>query len=176
MSLARFVPLTCATCATDLVGRATDHVLTCAGCGRGWVGSQGGLHPVVLERVESGRQLRADLWLPFWIWSNAAAGAFLSARPLSIARLATAVRSDWHAADTLAPAFAIGSRLPAAAAARIVHLAGTPEPAGEPRLWLVPAESDGTRVRPHHTETALYVDDVVERLVMTRAVADPAPR
>ena len=106
----------------------------------------------------------ALLALPFWVLGPIAFPAFLGARPLTLARIATRALSTWRTADGVEPPFPLGARVTPDSAPQVCRLARLPAPAaGAPlALLAVPARLEGGRYLLPGDAGTLYPDDVHE--------------
>jgi hypothetical protein len=171
VSAPRFLPLACPRCSDDLAGRAVDRAAFCRACGRAYRVDGGALadlpaHRVTLLPPGEG----ALLALPFWRLGTVAVPAFLGARPLTLARIATRALSDWRTAEGLEPPLPFGARVSPASAPQVCRLARLPAPpAGVPlALLAVPARVDGGRFLLPGEAGTLYPDDLHEGRLLSQ--------
>ncbi|MBP7149028.1 MAG: hypothetical protein KBD01_15980 [Acidobacteria bacterium] len=171
-----FVPLACPACGDDLAGRAADRVAFCRACRTAFRCDGGRLaalpaSTVVLPPPGSG----PGLALPFWARDHVAVPAFLTARPLTLTRVATRLLPGWPLEPGLAGPLPLGARVRPEAISRIAALARPGDPgAGALRLLAVPARQDGHRFRLAGFEGELFRDDIRESEDLVR-LATPAP-
>ncbi len=165
MSAPRFLPLACPRCSDDLAGRAVDRVAFCRACGRAYRVDGGVLadlpaRHVTLAPPGDGAQLA----LPFWLLGPVAIPAFLGARPLTLARIATRALSAWRTAVGATPPLPFGARVPPGSAPQVCRLARLPAPPAGVALELlaVPARVEGGRFLLPGDAGTLYPDDVHE--------------
>ena len=165
MSAPRFLPLACPRCSDDLAGRAVDRAAFCRACGRAYRVDGSALADLPARRVTllpgGGGALLA---LPFWVLGPIAFPAFLGARPLTLARIATRALSTWRTADGVEPPFPLGARVTPASAPQVCRLARLPAPAADAPLSLlaVPARLEGGRYLLPGDAGTLYPDDLHE--------------
>ncbi len=166
VSAPRFLPLACPRCSDDLAGRAVDRVAFCRACGRAYRVDGGALADLPARRVTLAPPGDgALLALPFWLLGPVAIPAFLGARPLTLARIATRSLSAWRTAEGLDAAVPFGraraarlgsAGLPAGAAP------GTPRRRAARILLAVPARVEGGRFLLPGDAGTLYPDDLHE--------------
>ncbi|MFN7967274.1 MAG: hypothetical protein U0V87_16475 [Acidobacteriota bacterium] len=175
MSNTLFVPLVCPTCGNDLAGRASDVVALCNRCHRAWRCDRDALLEIEARHVVA-TTAEPTLWLPVWSDGAVAAPAFLSTRPLMLARLLSRAASSWPQRETLGGALPLGARLLPESLVGFSRVADLPEPTGRIALLAIPARSDGVRVWLPGETFSLYGDDVVERAELLNAVAVKSAR
>lgn len=168
MSSTTFVPLTCPACGTDLAGRACDTAACCSSCRRAFRCDREELAEIECWHI-AGATGDPALWLPVWSDGRVAAPAFLSVRPLMLARLLSRAVKTWARGETLGPAVPLGARLPPESLRGLCRLAELPEPSNRVVLLAVPAASDGVRIWLPDETIPLYCDDVVERSTLLQA-------
>ncbi len=160
----RFEPLVCPACAGGLAGRAQDVAAFCARCRRAYLvgGDAPRLVAALHVRAAPARDAdEEDVPLPFWFDGAVAAPAFLSARPLTLARAATRVLPSWAIEDGFGPAPPLGATLGPGALAAIARLTGLPaRPGAVAALLAVPAVFGGARFRVPGFAFELVPDDV----------------
>lgn len=169
MSQTIFVPLTCPACGGDLAGRASDVAAFCSSCRRAFRCDRDALSEFECRHVVASIADPA-LWLPVWSDGHAAAPAFLTVRPLMLARLLSRAVKTWTHSETLGPAVPVGARLPPESLPGLCRLAELPEPRSSIALLAVPATSDGVRIWLPGETIPLYSDDVVERSSLLHAI------
>jgi hypothetical protein len=180
VSAPRFLPLACPRCSDDLAGRAVDRAAFCGACGRAYRVDGGALADLPARRVTLLRpgqglaQVLPDegplLALPFWLVGQAAIPAFLGARPLTLARMATRALSAWRIVQGVEPPLPFGARVAPESAARVCRLARlqTPPPAAPLSLLAVPARVVGGRFLLPGDAGTLFPDDVQEGRLLAR--------
>lgn len=161
----RFLPLACLCCSGDLAGRAVDRVAFCPACGKAFLCEDRGLTELhaLHVAVAAGAQT-AVLPVPFWVHGGRAVPAFLSARTLTLARVATRLLRGWPGAEGPGAPPPLGGRLPPEALPEIQRLAGLPAARTSGRLTLlaVPLLCEGPRFRLPGWDGELFADDVPE--------------
>lgn len=165
MSAPHFLPLACPRCSDDLAGRAVDRLAFCRACRRAYRVDDTGLADLATRHVAGAPPGPGPLLaLPFWLSGSLAMPAFLGARPLSVARIATRALSRWAPLEGLGKEVPLGARVPPAAFAAVCRLARLPAPAADARLELlsVPVRVDGGRYLLPADAGTLYPDDVQE--------------
>jgi hypothetical protein len=166
-----FLPLVCPRCSADLAGRAVDRVAFCPPCRRAYRLDDAGLADLPARRATRVPLGDGELFaLPFWLRGPIAAPAFLGARPLTVARIATRALSEWSVEEGLEPPFPLGSRVAPAALPQICRLARLSAPAADAPLALlsVPARFAGGRIQLPGAAGTLYPDDVLEGRLLTQ--------
>jgi hypothetical protein len=168
----RFVPLACPTCADDLVGRGADVVAFCPRCERGYRVDRERVEPLrVLGVTARPAAAGTTLTLPFWAAGRVAAPAFHTARPLTLARVATGQLDAWPAAAGFEPPYPLGARLAPETLERIAPLARLPAPDTRRAVLLaVPAVVQERRILLPGCDWALYPDDVLESQALVALV------
>ncbi len=168
---ARFVPLTCAACGADLLGRARDVTAYCRTCRAAFTLASGVLQPLAAEHVDAGPG--AALCLPFWVRGATVTPAFLSGRTLVFAHTATRQRAAWRIAPGLADPLPVGARLPPETLGAIADIAGLPpgSPAEPARLLAVPAFRAGRHWRLPGVNLEFVDDDIAEADALLALVA-----
>ncbi len=170
---ARFVPLTCAACGSDLVGRARDVAAFCRACHAAYTLASGVLQPLAAEHVDAGPG--AVLSLPFWVRGATAAPAFLSGRTLLLAHTATRRRAGWRIVPGLVDPLPVGARLPPETIGAIADVAGLPpgSPAEPARLLAVPVFRAGRHWRLPDVNVEFVDDDIAEAAALRALVSPP---
>jgi hypothetical protein len=159
----RFEPLVCPECAAGLSGRAQDVALFCTRCGRAFLAGGEDPQPLAVRHVDVPPRAGGGTCvpLPFWFDGAVAAPAFLSARPLTLARAATLLFPSWPVADGFGPAPPLGAILAPGALAAIARLTSIgPATGAAPGLLAVPATFGGSRYRLPGFAFELVPDDV----------------
>lgn len=159
----RFVPLACPVCNGDLAGSARDVVCFCKECGRAFLFTAGIATPITARRVADlppGDAGEATA-LPFWRKGPVAVPAFLTARPMTLARAASRLLGAWTIVAGAEPPYPIGGRLGPETLAPLAKMAGLPAPQGTLELLAVPARRAGARWRLPRLDLELVDDDVV---------------
>ena len=165
MNAPRFLPLVCPRCSDDLAGRAVDRAAFCRACGRAYRVDGGALADLPARHVTLAPPGEGTvLALPFWVLGTVAVPAFLGARPLTMARIATRALATWRTADGVERPLPLGARVAPASAAQVCRLARLPAPpAGAPlTLLAVPARVTGGRYLLPADAGTLYPDDLHE--------------
>lgn len=178
MSEPRFVPLTCPRCGHDLTGRATDVLAFCAPCRVAVSISRRGLvevDVVSVSRLPEGEG--APLALPFWLAGSTAVPAFQSARPLTLARIASRLVPRWPIEASLRLPLPLGARLGPEVISRVALLARVPPPPPDTvvQVLSVPLRFHGNRARIPLFEGTLFPEDVTEALLLMALRDAPEP-
>lgn len=172
MSAPSFVPLACPLCLAELVGRAADIVAFCPPCG-------------IAVRVDGEESLELSTMvvavrlpnegsvfsLPFWSAGGLIVPAFRTARPLTLARMATGLLGAWKPARGLAAPPPLGARLGPESLAELAGLARLEAPPPDATLSLVgvPALLRENRVYLPALRGTLYPGDVSEQGALVHA-------
>ncbi len=165
MSVPQFLPLACPRCSDNLAGRAVDRLAFCRSCRRAYRIGDGVLSDLPSRHVtDVPPGPGARLALPFWLSGTLAMPAFLGARPLSVARIATRALVRWSPVEGLGIETPLGARVPPAALTPVCRLARLPLPAGDAPVEVlsVPVRADGGRFLLPAGAGTLYPDDVQE--------------
>ncbi|MDH3284479.1 MAG: hypothetical protein OEQ13_07030 [Acidobacteriota bacterium] len=166
MIAARFTPLTCPSCGRDLVGREADCLAFCPDCSGCWRCDRDGLSDIPVRTVlVDGAPSSASLPLPCWRRGNVVQPAFLSARPLWLARAISELAATWRFVPGLAAPPPLGACIPPESIEAASRLARLRPPAPHDRLELivVPCSRLGRRWHlPGSSPGGLYPDDVLE--------------
>ncbi len=165
MIAARFAPLTCSSCGQDLVGREADRVAFCTGCGLSWRCDRGELTELAVRTVMVDGEPSGDLLpLPAWRRGPVVQPAFLSARPLWMARTMSRLAATWRFAPRLTGGPALGACIPPEsidAASRLARIE-PPAPHDPLELLSVPCLRLGQRWHLPGSSEGLYPDDILE--------------
>ena len=174
MSAPSFVPLACPRCGAELVGRAADIVAFCTPCEIAVrVDGEQSLElpsQAVKVRVPDEGSLFS---LPFWCAGEVVVPAFLTARPLTLARMATGLLAAWKPERGLVSPAPLGARLRPEAIPDLAELArlDVSLPNAMPALVGVPALIRENRVHLPGLDGTLYPGDVSEQGVLVQASA-----
>ncbi len=165
MSEPRFLPLVCPNCASDLSGRAVDRVAFCSECRSAWRCDGHELTPLPVARVRVLPPGEGSLiHLPFWLKGACVLPAFLTERPLTLARIAHQHLELWPAERALADPLPLGARISPASLAEAARLAVIDPPSSSSPLALLalPARIAGERFLLPRFDGELYLGDVLE--------------
>ncbi|GEM_PF-3168059 len=170
MNEIRVVPLACSRCGADLLGRSVDRLAFCIPCGAAYRVDTPTIEAIRVVTIEDDPTSEGSLLhLPFWKIDDLLVPAFISPRPLTLARIASSISETRSTHEMMKSPVPLGARLAPENLAPIVGMLKNravendeAQRSGSGLLFSIPARAQDRRFRLPGTDFALYPQDVID--------------